>query len=133
MRVEMTDPTIPVTIWLFGLPGAGKTTLAGLLKADFDRSNRRAHVLDGDDLRSGLNRDLGYDRESRTENIRRAAEVALILRRAGIVPICAFITPEARHRALVRDMLGEDYVIPVYLPTRLATCVERDPKGLYAR
>src|SRR3954469_18164876 len=95
---------LPLTIWLYGLPGSGKTTLANGLKQRLDRQNLASCILDGDIMRSGLNKDLGYDPYSRDENIRRAAEVAVIWRNTVVIPICAFITPEMRYRASVREI-----------------------------
>lgn len=121
------------TIWLTGLPGSGKSTLANLLSHTLRIRNRPCVVLDGDALRSGLCRDLGFSEADRTENIRRAAEMAALLNRAGLEVVAALISPKAPDRALARSIIGAESMIEVHVATPLALCELRDPKGLYAR
>ena len=90
-------------------------------------------LLDGDEVRSGLNRGLGFSDADRTENLRRAAEAARLLAHTGVVVIAAFITPHRAHRDLIRSIVGPDDFLPVYLAASFGACARRDPKGLYAR
>jgi adenylyl-sulfate kinase len=120
--------------WLFGLSGAGKTTLAtGLEREARARGSQATLMLDGDDLRSGLCRDLGFTDEARTENIRRAAEVARLARRQGQLVVAAFITPREELRTLAKEIIGPEHVDLVWVDAPLAVCRRRDPKGLYHR
>jgi adenylyl-sulfate kinase len=124
-------PRAPVTIWLTGLPGSGKSTLANALRERLREMGHSAVVLDGDGLRLGLSRDLGFSRTDRAENVRRAAEVARLVNDAGHIAIAALIAPHAEDRARARDIIGADRYIEIYLSTDRATCEARDPKGLY--
>jgi adenylyl-sulfate kinase len=119
-------------IWLTGLSGAGKSTIGDALLEELGRLGIQAARLDGDDLRSGLNSDLGFSKQDRSENLRRAAHVAGLFSRLGNVTICSFITPLSLDRAQVREILGDRYV-EVYVRASLDTCEARDPKGLYRR
>jgi adenylyl-sulfate kinase len=121
-----------VVLWLIGLSGAGKSTLADALRDRLVACGVAAVRLDGDDLRAGLNEDLGFSLEDRSENLRRAAHVAKILSGVAPVVLCSFITPGREDRAKVRAILGEAYV-EVYIRTSLEECERRDPKGLYRR
>jgi len=123
----------PVCIWLTGLPGAGKSTIAQALDAELFRLGRHAAVLDGDALRSGLNRDLGFTPEARAENIRRAAEVARLMVDAGLVVVCAFISPYRAERRFARSLFAPAEFLEVYLDVSSAVCEARDPKGHYAK
>ena len=123
----------PVTVWLTGLSGSGKSTLAKALERRFFDAGRSAFVLDGDNLRFGLNRDLGFSPEDRRENIRRAAEVARLMNDAGLTVITAFISPYREDRAGARAIVGNDRFIEVHLSADLAECERRDPKGLYRK
>ena len=120
-------------VWLFGLSGSGKSTLAIGLERRLYAEGFITHLLDGDNLRAGLNRDLGFSAADRAENIRRVAEVAKLFIQAGIIPIVAFITPMRTLRELARTVLGPDDLIEVYVEASIETCARRDPKGLYAR
>ena len=120
-------------IWLYGLSGAGKSTLGEALEHRLREENYLTQILDGDVLRRGLNRDLGFSEKDRTENIRRAAELAKLFSSAGVITICSFITPLRAHRALARDIISTQELIEVYIDASYATCAQRDPKGLYAR
>jgi adenylylsulfate kinase len=120
-------------IWLFGLSGSGKSTLATGLERRLHSEGFTTHLLDGDNLRTGLNRDLGFSVTDRVENIRRVAEVAKLFVQAGVIPIVAFITPMRALRELARTVLGTDDLIEVYVEASIEVCVRRDPKGLYAK
>ena len=118
-------------IWLTGLSGSGKTTLANALLEEL--KDRRVYVLDGDELRLGLNNNLGYSEEDRIENIRRAAEVAKLLMNLGFIVIAAFISPSNKSRKLARQIIGSDNFVEVFVYTPLEVCERRDPKGLYKK
>lgn len=120
-------------IWLYGLSGAGKSTLAVALERRLAAEGRITHLLDGDNVRSGLNRGLGFSETDRAENLRRVAEVAKLFVQAGVVTLCSFITPLRSHRALVREIIGADDFIEVYVAASFEACAQRDPKGLYAK
>lgn len=120
-------------IWLYGLSGAGKTTLASLLETRLATEGYLTALLDGDILRSGLNHGLGFSDVDRAENLRRAAETARLFAHSGIVTLCAFITPLAANRQMVRTIVGREDLLEVYISASFATCAKRDPKGLYAR
>ncbi|MCC6070133.1 adenylyl-sulfate kinase [Massilia sp. GCM10020059] len=123
----------PYCLWMTGLSGAGKSTLAQALFAELQQRGTRAFVLDGDHLRQGLCADLGFSAADRHENIRRAGAVARLMFDAGLVVICAFVSPFAADRDRVRRLFPAGRFVEVYLSTPLATCAARDPKGLYAR
>jgi adenylylsulfate kinase len=122
---------IPVTIWLTGLSGAGKSTLANALEVALIAQGHHTFVLDGDNLRAGLCRDLGFTVKDRKENIRRASEVAKLLLDAGLIVIAAFISPVAADRQTARDAIGSEHFIEVYVDATLDVCERRDTKGLY--
>jgi adenylylsulfate kinase len=124
-------PRIPV-IWLTGLSGSGKSTIAKALATQLDSRNVRVAQLDGDALRQGLNSDLGFSDEDRLENVRRAAHVARILRNGGSVVICSLISPKAEMRYLAREIIGEGFV-EVFVNCPIEICAQRDAKGLYAK
>lgn len=132
MTILATE-NVPYCLWITGLSGAGKSTLAQVLFAELQQRGTRAVVLDGDHLRQGLCADLGFSDADRHENIRRAGAVARLMFDAGLVVICAFVSPFAADRDRVRRLFPAGRFIEVYLSTPLATCAARDPKGLYAR
>ncbi|MNK87809.1 Bifunctional enzyme CysN/CysC [compost metagenome] len=120
-------------IWLTGLSGAGKSTIANALEVALHHAGQRTYLLDGDNVRQGLNKDLGFTDAERVENIRRVAEVAKLMMDAGLVVITAFISPFRREREMARDLIGEGNFTEVYVNTPLETCEARDPKGLYKK
>ena len=120
-------------IWLTGLSGAGKSTIANALEVALHGDGRRTYLLDGDNVRQGLNKDLGFTDAERVENIRRVAEVARLMMDAGLVVITAFISPFRREREMARDLIGTDNFLEVYVNTSLEVCESRDPKGLYKK
>ena len=123
----------PCVIWLTGLSGAGKSTLANALEQRLLQRGYHSYLLDGDNIRHGLNQDLGFSRAERVENIRRVGEVAALFVDAGLIVITAFISPFRADRALARALAPEGEFIEVHVRAALATCEQRDPKGLYAR
>ncbi|RMH39678.1 MAG: adenylyl-sulfate kinase [Deltaproteobacteria bacterium] len=120
-------------VWLTGLSGAGKSTLAYALEKRIVDAGRFAFVLDGDNVRHGLNSDLGFSPEDRTENIRRLGEVAALFADAGVVTITSFISPYRADRARARDAVGADRFFEVFVDAPLDVCEQRDPKGLYKK
>jgi bifunctional enzyme CysN/CysC len=123
----------PFCLWLTGLPGAGKSTIANLLEKQLFASGRHTYILDGDNIRHGLSRDLGFTEADRIENIRRAMEVARLFVDAGLVVIVAFISPYRAERDLARSRFAPDEFVEIYVDASLAECERRDPKGLYAK
>jgi adenylyl-sulfate kinase len=123
----------PVTLWFTGLSGAGKSTLALAVRERLLGAGNVCFVLDGDVVRSGLNRDLGYSPADRKENIRRIAEVSRLFNEAGVVTIAALISPYREDREIARAIIGTDRFVETHLAADLETCERRDPKGLYAR
>lgn len=122
----------PATIWFTGLSGSGKSTIAQMLRKKLSEQNIHAYILDGDTLRRGLNADLGFSPEHRAENLRRVAEVARLMNDAGIVVIVALISPYVKDRAHAAQILGPAFH-EVFVDASLETCMQRDPKGVYAR
>ena len=120
-------------IWFTGLSGSGKSTLANALEKELHAQGKRTYILDGDNVRQGLNRDLGFTDADRVENIRRVAEVAKLMMDAGLIVMTAFISPFRAERQMARELIGEDNFIEVFVDTPLAVCEERDPKGLYKK
>ncbi|MFG1497436.1 adenylyl-sulfate kinase [Saccharospirillum sp. HFRX-1] len=123
----------PRCIWLTGLSGSGKSTLANALDITLHANGVKTFLLDGDNVRHGLNKDLGMSESDRTENIRRVGEVAKLMVDAGLIVVCAFISPYQRDRQIVRSIFAPGQFIEVYLNTPLEVCEERDPKGLYKK
>jgi adenylyl-sulfate kinase len=120
-------------VWMTGLSGAGKTTLALGLKKQLDMAGRASYVLDGDLLRKGINGDLNFSRESRRENVRRIAHIAKLFSDAGIIPIIAAISPYKEDRDNARVILTGYRFMEVYIKCSLSECERRDPKGLYKK
>ena len=120
-------------LWFTGMSGSGKSTVAHAVEARLYDHGVRTYVLDGDNIRHGLNKDLGLSPEDRKENIRRIAEVAKIMVDAGILVFCAFIAPYRESRAFVRELMGDLPYYECYVKCPLDICEQRDPKGLYAK
>jgi len=120
-------------VWLTGLSGAGKSTIANLLEKRLHAMGKRTYLLDGDNVRHGLNKDLGFTAEDRVENIRRVAEVAKLMADAGVIVITAFISPFRSERGMARDLMEEGEFIEVFIDTPLEVAEQRDPKGLYQK
>jgi adenylyl-sulfate kinase len=123
----------PATLWLTGLSGAGKSTIAFGLERRLLEARHACIVLDGDNIRHGLNRDLGFAPNERRENIRRIAEVAKLLNDAGMIVVSAFISPYRKDGDAAREIVGANCFVETYLSADLACCEARDPKGLYAK
>jgi adenylylsulfate kinase len=121
------------TIWLTGLSGAGKTTLAVEVEEFIFKQQGRVYILDGDNTRLGINKDLSFSAEDRSENIRRVAELCKLFNDAGIIVIASFIAPFQKDRALAKAIIGDQQYIEVYLEASLAVCQHRDVKGLYKK
>ena len=120
-------------IWFTGLSGSGKSTLANALEVKLNAQGKRTYLLDGDNVRQGLNRDLGFTDADRVENIRRIAEVAKLMMDAGLIVMTAFISPFRREREMARELIGAENFIEVYVSTPLDVCEQRDVKGLYKK
>jgi adenylyl-sulfate kinase len=123
----------PCIIWFTGLSGSGKSTIANALEAKLYTLNHHTYLLDGDNVRHGLNRDLGFDDDSRVENIRRIGEVAKLFVDSGMILLTAFISPFIADRQLVRELVEESEFIEVFIDTPIEVCQARDPKGLYQK
>ena len=123
----------PAILWFTGLSGAGKSTVANLVEQQLYRSGGHTMLLDGDNLRHGLNRDLGFTEADRVENIRRVGEVAKLMNDAGLVVLCSFISPYRAEREIVRSLVPAGDFIEIFIDTPIEECVRRDPKGLYAK
>jgi adenylylsulfate kinase len=122
-----------VLVWFTGLPGSGKSTISHELEYRISRQNIRTYVLDGDNVRHGLCKDLGFSAVDRRENLRRVGEVAFLFVDAGILTIAAFASPYKADRRMVRQMFAPGDFIEVYLRCDVTVCEERDPKGLYKK
>lgn len=120
-------------IWFTGLSGSGKSTIANALEKELHAQGKRTYILDGDNIRQGLNRDLGFTDADRVENIRRVAEVAKLMMDAGLIVMTAFISPFRQEREMARALIGSDNFVEVFVATPLAVCEQRDPKGLYKK
>ena len=123
----------PAIIWFTGLSGAGKSTIANIVEQRLNAAGCHTMLLDGDNVRHGLNRDLGFTEADRVENIRRAGEVAKLMLDAGLIVVCSFISPYRAEREMVRALVTEDEFIEVFVDTPIEECERRDPKGLYAK
>lgn len=120
-------------LWMTGLSGSGKSTVAIALERELHRRGRLVRLLDGDNVRTGINRGLGFSAEDRTENIRRIAEVSKLFVETGIITIACFVSPTRQLRQMARSIVGPDDFREIYISTPLAECERRDVKGLYAR
>jgi bifunctional enzyme CysN/CysC len=123
----------PRCIWFTGLSGAGKSSIANLLEKRLHAEGRHTYLLDGDNVRHGLNRDLGFTEADRVENIRRVAEVACLMVDAGLMVLVSFISPYRAERRMARELFAVGEFLEVFVDTPLAECERRDPKGLYAK
>ena len=123
----------PQIVWFTGLSGSGKSSIANLLEKRLTAEGKHAYILDGDNVRHGLNRDLGFTEAARVENIRRVAEVAKLMADAGLIVLVSFISPFENERRLAREIAGDLNFVEVYVDTPLEVCEARDPKGLYKR
>ncbi|WKZ56833.1 MAG: sulfate adenylyltransferase subunit CysN [Bdellovibrionota bacterium] len=121
------------TVWCTGLPSSGKSTIARELERKLFEAGLQVYHLDGDNLRMGLNTDLGFSSKDRSENLRRAAHVARLLNDAGVSVVCAFVSPYAKDREAAREIIGRDRFVEVHVATPLSVCEERDPHGLYRK
>jgi adenylylsulfate kinase len=122
-----------VLLWFTGLSGSGKSTIANEVAHRLHAMGKLAYILDGDNIRHGLNKDLGFSPEDRKENIRRISEVACLFVDAGLITITAFISPYREDRDFCRNLVGEDRFIEIYTKASIETCEKRDPKGLYKK
>lgn len=123
----------PCVLWFTGLSGSGKSTIANAVETQLLARRKHTYLLDGDNIRHGLNRGLGFSDEDRIENIRRIGEVAKLFVDAGTIVLTAFISPFQRDRDRVRALVGEDEFIEIFVDTPLDVCESRDPKGLYKK
>jgi bifunctional enzyme CysN/CysC len=123
----------PMVVWFTGLSGSGKSTIANLVERKLHAAGRHTYILDGDNVRHGLNRDLGFTEADRVENIRRVAEVAALMADAGLIVLVSFISPYRAERRMARDLLPQGEFIEVFVDTPIEECRRRDPKGLYAK
>lgn len=121
------------TIWFTGLSGSGKSTIAIALEERLSRDGILCRILDGDNIRTGINRGLGFSEEDRRENIRRIAEVCKLFTDTGIVTLAAFVSPTNELRELAREIIGDEDFVEIYVATPLEECERRDVKGLYAK
>jgi bifunctional enzyme CysN/CysC len=129
-RIKLQAPCV---VWFTGLSGAGKSTIADLLEKRLNAEGRHTMLLDADNIRHGLNADLGFTDADRVENVRRIGQVAKLFVEAGTIVICAFIAPFEAERRLVREMVGEGEFFEIFVDASLESCIDRDPKGLYAK
>jgi len=132
VRAEMKGQT-PRIVWFTGLSGSGKSSIANLIEKRLTAEGKHAYILDGDNVRHGLNKDLGFTDADRVENVRRVAEVAKLMADAGLIVLVSFISPFRNERRLAREIAGEIDFVEVYVDTPIEVCEARDPKGLYAK
>jgi len=131
-RVKLTRQK-PCILWFTGLSGSGKSTIANALEEMLYHNGNYTYLLDGDNVRHGLNSDLGFDDQSRVENIRRVGEVSKLFVESGQIVLTAFISPFIADREFVKNLVDKDEFIEVFIDTPLSVCEERDPKGLYKK
>ena len=129
-RIKKLKQT-PKLIWFTGLSGSGKSTLANALEERLFEKGYITYLLDGDHIRKGINKDLGFSKEDRQENLRRVAEIANLFLDAGFIVLAAFVSPLESDRALVKNIVGKERYVEVYVNTSLEVCEKRDIKGLY--
>lgn len=120
-------------IWFAGLSGSGKTTIAIALEKELHLKGILTQILDGDNIRAGINNNLGFSEQDRLENIRRIAEVTKLFVNCGVVTICCFVSPTEEIRGIAKSIIGKDDFVEVFVNTPLAVCEQRDVKGLYAK
>ena len=120
-------------LWFTGLSGSGKSTLANLVEIALHKSGLSTYILDGDNIRQGINKDLSFAPQDRTENIRRIAEISNLMLDAGVVTLAAFVSPYIKDRIAVKQIVGPDNFIEIFVNTSLAECERRDVKGLYKK
>jgi bifunctional enzyme CysN/CysC len=132
LRAQMKGQR-PVILWFTGLPGSGKSTIANLVERSLAAEGRHTYLLDGDNVRHGLNRDLGFTGADRVENIRRVAETAKLFVDAGLIVLVSFISPFESERKMARELVRQGEFVEVFVDAPLDACMARDPKGLYAK
>ena len=120
-------------VWFTGLSGSGKSTLANLVEMELHKKGLSTYILDGDNIRQGINKDLSFAPQDRSENIRRIAEISNLMLDAGVVTLAAFVSPYIKDREAVKQIVGLDNVIEIYINTTLKVCEQRDVKGLYKK
>jgi bifunctional enzyme CysN/CysC len=123
----------PAILWFTGLSGSGKSTIANIVERELHAQGAHTYMLDGDNVRHGLNRDLGFTDADRVENVRRVGEVAKLFVDAGTIVLCSFISPFRAERRMVRELVDVEEFVEIFVETSLEECMRRDPKGLYAR
>ena len=123
----------PVCLWMTGLSGAGKSTIANALELELNKKGKHTYILDGDNLRHGLNSDLGFSESDRNENVRRAAEAAQLMVDAGLIVIVGLISPFKKERDWARNLFKDNQFKEIYISTSLQECEDRDVKGLYEK
>ena len=123
----------PCVIWFTGLSGSGKSTIANILEQKLHALNKRTYLLDGDNIRHGLSKDLGFTNNDRIENIRRVAEVSKLMIDAGLITLVSFISPFRSERQMARELMNKEEFIEIFIDTPLDECEKRDPKGLYKK
>lgn len=122
-----------IVLWFTGLSGSGKSTIAQQLSLNLLKKGKINYILDGDNIRNGLNKDLSFSLEDREENIRRVAEVASLFRDCGIITLVTFITPLEKYREKAKKIIGKEYFKEIFLSSSFEVCCRRDPKGLYKK
>ena len=120
-------------MWFTGLSGSGKSTIANILEQKLHTAGKRTYLLDGDNVRHGLNKDLGFTDTDRVENIRRVSEVSKLMVDAGLITLVSFISPFKSERQMAKDLLSSDEFFEIFVSTSLEECEKRDPKGLYKK
>lgn len=123
----------PLLLWFTGLSGSGKSTIANCVEQELHKNSIHTYTLDGDNIRKGLNSDLSFSPEDRTENIRRITETAHLMIDAGLVVLAAFVSPYRNDRDHIRNIVGDDNMVEIYINTSIEECERRDVKGLYKK